>query len=271
MSRFPLVAFAALVAATVAAFFITQHLKVSTPLIAGTPAPFPGAINPVSGVTCYQPAAHKDVNHRQMQISFYLLNRSDKVDVYVADAAGRFVATLASGRYMQGGSRPVRSQFVWNGREANGAVAPDGRYYVKVRLIGQRRTVTISNNAGPEPVTVQTIPPNPTITSVAPRVIIHSHLTAVRIVYSGNENRAATVLIYLIDPRRAPRLVKSFLTAGRADGATWDGLIRKHPAPAGTYLIGLEVTDAACNTGYFPARLSPLPADAARAEVTVRQ
>jgi hypothetical protein len=271
MSRFPLVAFASLVGATVAAFFITQHLKVSTPLIAGTPAPFPAAINPVSGVTCYQPAAHKYVNHRQMQISFYLLNRSDRVDVYVVGAAGRLVATLGSGRYMQAGSHPVRSFFVWNGREANGAVAPNGRYYIKVRLIGQRRTVTISSNAGPEPVTIQTIPPKPVVTSIAPMVISSSHPTGVKIVYSGNENRAATVLVYRIDPRRAPRLVKSFLTAARGDSATWDGLIRKRPAAAGAYLIGLQVTDAACNTGYFPARLSPLPADAVRVEVMVRQ
>ena len=34
-------AFAALVVATVAAFFVTQHLKVTTPLIAGAPSPLP--------------------------------------------------------------------------------------------------------------------------------------------------------------------------------------------------------------------------------------
>ena len=39
MSRLPTGAFAVLVAATIAAFFITQHLKVTTPLIQGFPRP----------------------------------------------------------------------------------------------------------------------------------------------------------------------------------------------------------------------------------------
>src|SRR5579884_3591092 len=125
VTRLPLLAFAALVVATVAAFFITQHLKVSTPLLAGFPRPVPAAINPVGGINCYDPAVGKRLDYRQMSISFYLLNQSDSVDVWVVDARGRIVATLARGRYMPGGSHPVRKQFVWNGRESDGAVAPD--------------------------------------------------------------------------------------------------------------------------------------------------
>ncbi len=250
-------AFAGLVVATVAAFFITQHLKTSTPLLTGSPAPFPAAINPVSGVTCYAPASHEYVDHRQMQISFYLLNRSDTVKVYVVDSAGKLVATLATGRYMQGGSHPVRSQFVWNGHESDGAVAPDGRYYIKVRLIGARRTVTIASQSGPEPVTVKTVPPRPIVTNVAPEVILRHALTSVKISYTGNEGRGATVVIFRIDRRGRLHEVKQFLTAWAAQTAAWDGLIGKHPAPAGRYLIGLQVTDAACNTGSFPANTHP--------------
>ncbi len=39
MKRLPVAAFVALALATVAAFFFIQHLKVSTPLIAGDPCP----------------------------------------------------------------------------------------------------------------------------------------------------------------------------------------------------------------------------------------
>ena len=49
---------------------------------------------------------------------------------------------------MQGGSHPVRRGFTWDGRTANGAVAPDGTYYIRVALIHQGRSVLISNNAG---------------------------------------------------------------------------------------------------------------------------
>jgi hypothetical protein len=267
VTRLPVIAFAGLVAATVAAFFITQHLKVSTPLLAGFPRPFPAAINPVSGVTCYDPVTRKPVNYRVMSISFYLLHQSDRVDVWVADAAGRTVASLASGRFMSGGGHPVRTQFTWNGRTSSGALAPDGEYFVRVHLVHQARTVTISDSSGPVPFRVITHPPRPLITRVSPQVI---HAPApVRITYAGNGTRAATVLIYKLALHRGPRLVKTFLTSGRVRTAVWNGLIQKRPPPPGTYLIGLKVTDAACNTAYFPARLSPLPEGASAYQVTV--
>jgi hypothetical protein len=264
--RFPLLAFAALVIATVAAFFITQHLKVSTPLIAGFPRPYPPAINPRSGITCYDPGTGKQIDHRVMSISFYLLHHSDNVDVWVVDPSGRVVATLATNRFMPGGSRPVRTQFVWNGREPNGLFAPDGRYYVEVRLIHQGRTVTISDNSGPVGFTVKTNSPRPTITAVTPPVISASRLTPVKIAYVGNEHRGGTVLIYRLLPNATPRLVKSFLTPWTGHTATWDGKIRGVPAPVGTYLIRLMVTDAACNIGYS----TPAPSTAASNEVVVR-
>ncbi|MBV8430506.1 MAG: hypothetical protein JO244_05055, partial [Solirubrobacterales bacterium] len=151
MSRLPVAAFAALVVATVAAFFITQHLKVSTPLLAGFPRPVPAGINPVSGTTCYDPAVGKTLNYRQMSISFYLLNASDNVDVWVIDRQGRKVATLATDTYMPGGRHPVRSYFTWNGREDDGALAPDGQYYVRCRLLEGGRDVTSSDSSGEIP------------------------------------------------------------------------------------------------------------------------
>jgi len=267
VTRLPVVAFVALVAATVAAFFITQHLKVATPLIAGYPSPVPAGINPVSGTRCYDPAVRKTLNYRMMRISFYLLHQSDRVDVWVVDAHRRRVATLASGTFMPGGSHPVRRQFVWNGHEQGGSLAPDGEYFVEVHLIGQGRYVTISNNSGPIPFRVITTPPNPVITLVSPHLIRQSRPTPVRIDFTGNGSRLATVLIYRLGSHRHPILVKTFLTGGHS--AVWNGLIQKRPASPGTYVIGLGVTDLACNTGYFPPTLFPLPAGAAAIEVKV--
>ena len=267
MTRLPLVAFAALVAATVAAFFITQHLKVATPLLAGFPRPVPAGINPVSGTYCYDPAVARTLNYRQMTISFYLLNQSDTVNVWVVDGRGNRVAALARGTFMPGGSHPVRRQFSWNGREADGAIAPDGDYYVRVRLLHQARTVKISDSSGPIPFRVITIPPKPVVTLVTPRQVHASRLTPVRVDFTGNGSRLATVLIYRLSGGGKPALVKSFLAGGHT--AVWDGRIRKQPATPGTYLVGLEVTDLACNTGRFPASLAPLPPNAGVAEVTV--
>lgn len=264
MRRLPVTAFMVLGAVTVAAFFVTQHLKISTPLLAGTPAPHPAAINPVNGQIC------KGTSHRSMHISFYLQNRSDDVDVDIVDTGGAVVASLASGVHMQGGRHPVRRGFVWNGRTAGGRVAPDGIYYIRVALIHQGRSVLISDNAGALPVTVQTAPPHPRVTGVAPGLIPRSGAAGAVVRYTGSGGLLGRMLIFRTDLPGAPRLVKSF--PARAGGATtWDGTVAGGaPAPQGTYLVGLRVTDRACNTGSFPAVLPPVAGTTAHAGVSVR-
>ncbi len=261
MSRLPVTAFAALVAATIGAFFVTQHLKVSTPLIAGTPKPVPGYINPVSTSRCWiaTPAGRLLISFNHMNISFYLLHRSDHVNVYVVDGNGAIVRTLATGRYMQGGAHPVRTLFTWNGRENDGRVAPDGSYYIRVALLAQNRTVDISDSTGhPEAVTVRTIPPQPVVVSATPASIPAPAPVTIR--YQGTEDLPARILLFHPSRSGKPRLVKSFGTPAGVSQAVWDGRIHGRPAAPGSYLVGLEVTDQACNTAYFPARgrLSPV-------------
>ncbi len=257
MKRLPLLVFGALVVATVGAFFVTQRLKVSTPLIAGFPAPDPAFINP-DGAHC----AGK--NHGRMHISFYLLHRADDVDVYVVDESGQIVATLATGRHMRRAVRNPDGNFYWNGREDNGAVAPDGKYFIRVALLGQGRTVQLSK----KPITVLTVPPRPVVRSVSPSLLPQGTASA-RIRYGGNEHRPATVLIYRTDAAARPPLAYSFPVVP-TQAATWNGLIAGRPAPAGIYLVGLSVTDLACNTGRFPPELPPTPGSTRHAGLTVR-
>ena len=260
-TRLSTVAFGILVAATIAAFFVTQHLKVTTPLIQGAPRPVPGVINPVHGVPCLGGR-----NSGSTTISFYLQHRSDDVDVYVVDSAtGDLVRTAASGRHMRKDVRNPDGVFHWDGRLADGRVAPDGNYFFRVALLHQGRTIDLTS----VPVKVKTVPPRPVIVSVSPSVIPSaSGSTSVTIRYGGNEDRLATMLIYRMDAPGGPRLVKSFPTKGNT--AVWDGRIRQRPAPAGTYLVGIEVTDAACNTGRFPARVPPPAGTSPDTTVTVR-
>jgi hypothetical protein len=237
-------AFAALVVATIAAFFVTQHLKVTTPLIQGYPAFVPGVIDPQHPVRCGK------YNTGSTTISFYLQHRSDTVDVYVvSQATGDIVATVASGRQMRKDVRHPDGVFHWNGRESNGQIAPDGIYYLRVALLHQGRTIDLTQS----PVKIKTVPPRPVITSVAPTTIpTASGATRVTIRYRGNEGRGGTILLYRTDLPGGRRLVKTFLTPWKGQAAVWDGKIHERPAPAGTYQIGLEVTDAVCNTGRFP-------------------
>jgi N,N-dimethylformamidase beta subunit-like, C-terminal len=260
VNRLPFLAFGALVAATVGAFFVTQHLKVTTPLIAGFPAPDPSTINPVSGTTC------GGTDYRGTMISFYLLYRTDDVDVFVVDQSGAIVRTVAVGRHMRRGVRKPDGVFYWNGREDNGSVAPDGTYHFRIALLQQGRTVDLTS----EPVRVKTTPPRPVVVGVSPS-LIPQRRTAVTIRYAGNENRGGTVRIYRTDLAGGPRLVKSFPTPWRGQTASWDGTVAHgRPAPAGTYLVGLDVTDAACETGHFPVVMPPPPGTTPHAGVTVR-
>jgi hypothetical protein len=268
--RLPALAFAALVLATVGAFFVTQHLKVSTPLIAGAPAPVPAVVDPY-GPACPVHLAHGRVlpNHRRMFISFYLLHRSDDVSVYIVDAGGTIVRTLASGRHMRKGVRNPDGDFTWDGREDDGTVAPDGTYYIRVALQHQGRTVQLKNAAG-QPVTVriQTVAPRPVVTRVTPQLIPQGH-TPVTIDFRGTQRRSAIVQIYRTDLPGMP-LVKRFKTRWGSSSAKWDGLIGGRPAPQGTYLIGLRATNAACSAGRFPPQIPPAPGSTPHAGVSVR-
>lgn len=127
MNRVPFFGFGALVVATIAAFFITQHLKVTTPLIAGqTYGRTPHNIVPTSR-SC--PA---------VTLSFHLLHHADSFDLYIVDSHGRILRTLASdvpGQIFQ------QFHYAWNGRLASGAVAPHGLYNFDLHLIHQDRSI----------------------------------------------------------------------------------------------------------------------------------
>jgi hypothetical protein len=262
-TRLSIVAFGALVVASIAAFFVTQHLKVTTPLIAGgagAPRPVPGVINPLHPVQC------GGLDTGSATISFYLQHRSDDVIVSVVKAADdAVVRTVADGRHMRKNVRIPDGVFHWDGRLADGSVAPDGSYYFRVTLIHQNRTIDLTD----VPVKVKTVPPHPVIRSLSPSVIAPG--THVTIHYSGNERRGGTILLYRLGLPGGPREVKTFLTPWKGQSAVWDGTVRnQRPAPPGTYLLALEVSDAACNTGRYPARIRPVDASAANDVVTVR-
>jgi hypothetical protein len=128
VSRLPLAAFSALIVATVGAFFITQHLKVTTPLIS--------AVSPPTAPIIYLDGGNSRCPD-STSISFYLLHRADEVNVHVVNARDRVVRTLATGVPM---ARKQRLAFTWRG-SVDGRRAPAGQYDFRVVLVHQRRTI----------------------------------------------------------------------------------------------------------------------------------
>jgi flagellar hook assembly protein FlgD len=269
VSRAPVAAFVALVIATVAAFFVTQHLKVTTPLVQGRPAPVPNRINPVYGRFCLRRTGKGKLvrtNYRQMKISFYLQNRSDSVTVQIVNRDRVPVRTIANNVFMRA-HPPRRHSFTWNGRLADGSVAPAGIYYVKVLLPHQGRALVISDSTAALPVTVETTRPHVGVTSVTPTSITSGNSTPVTIHYTGTGTLRPRILIYRVHPGRAPRLVKSYNATTKAGTSTWDGTVAGgRAAPPGTYEAGVLFTDEACTTARSPIG----PAAASRAVVTVQ-
>jgi hypothetical protein len=149
---------------------------------------------------------------------------------------------------------------------ADGKIAPDGSYYFRVTLIHQGSTIDLTT----VPVKVKTSAPHPVITSVQPTEIAPG--TRVTLHYAGNEGRGGTVLLYRLDTAHGrARLIKAFLTPWKGHTAVWDGTVaQQQPASAGTYLLALQVSDGACNTGRYPARIPPAAGSAANDVVTVR-
>jgi hypothetical protein len=282
--RWPLAAFVALAVVTVAAFFVEQHLKVSTPLVAGDPKPHPATINPVSGGVCLYPSgAHgrkKPTSFRRMKISFYLLNKSDDVDVDIITPDGELVKQIATDFHMQGGGAPgTRKGFVWNGRTTSGRVAPDGTYEIKVVLLHQDRSVIIQNTTTGDDrvVTVLTKPPAVKVSSVTgadgtrPAVLSAPNATAT-IHYAGTGKLRPQIEIFRRGSGGHLTLVKTYFATTSSGTSAWDGTLRhKRPAPPGTYVIGLRLTDAACTTTHWPATDDPAPGSVSAATVIVRR
>ncbi|HWF71735.1 MAG TPA: N,N-dimethylformamidase beta subunit family domain-containing protein [Solirubrobacteraceae bacterium] len=260
MKRLPVGVFATLVVATIAAVFITQHLKSNTPLI--------------TGIT--HPPAFSDTGdgcrHRTF-INFYLLHQSDTVSVYVVDANGNIVQQVASDVRM---IKPTpkhaktRKSFYWNGRESNGQLAPNGTYHFRVALEGQGRSVDLPQY----PVVVDSVPPHLVITGVTPSQLPAPGGAPATVRYTGSNGRGGYLIIYRtglagppqkVDARRIP------FTKASSHGytKTWNGLVHGRPAPAGTYVMALQVTNRACVTGTFPAYLPPQEGTTPHAGVTV--
>ena len=254
-------AFVALALATVAAFFITQHLKVTTPLIQYRPAPVPNTINPVYGGVCRLRGgkAARRVSFRRMGISFYLQNRSDDVSVYIVDRDGDQVRQIATNVFMRA-HPPRRHYFTWNGRLADGSVAPAGVYYIKVSLFHEARSLIISSSTAALPVTVETTRPRVRVTRVSPASVTSGAGARVTIHYTGTGTVRPRMLIYRVSGART-RLVKSYAATSKAGASTWDGTVAGgRPAPPGTYVAAVLLTDRACTTARSPSSPTAAPA-----------
>ena len=126
----------ALLAATTAAFALTQGLKNQPAGIFGTDVG--------QGVL-----ARLRCDTKTATIAFKL-REPDRLDVSIVDGSERVVRTIERGRaYEQG---PVEIE--WDGRDDAGKVLPEGEYEPRIRLRDDRTTYTL-----PNPIRIDVTPP----------------------------------------------------------------------------------------------------------------
>ena len=218
----------ALLAATAAAFALTQGLKNQPAAIFGTDVD--EVFSPVCGC-----------DSNTASIAFKLRN-SDRLDVSVVDGSDRVVRTIERGReYVQG---PV--EIAWDGRDDAGKVLPEGEYKPRIRLRDDRTTYTL-----PNPIRIDVTPPRLVRVRVRPSVISpDGDRRGDRATFSYRLSEAARGMLFVNGKRRGltrfPR---------EEDSIVWYGKVGGRAVPRGTYDARLAAFDPAGNVS---ERIGPI-------------
>lgn len=222
----------ALVAGTAAAFAVAERLKLERSPI--TAPRFDRLFSPV---------CECETGTARLRLRF---RRAETVDATIVDGRGDPVRVLVRGERIAAGDHV----FAWDGRDDAGGIAPDGRYRLRLRLIGERRTILV-----PTTVELDATPPEVTLVRVAPAVFSpdgDGRRDRTRVFFRSSERGRAELLV---DDRTVVRSPSR--PAGKA-ALRWGGRIEGEILGAGAYQVSVVVRDAAGNLSE-PA--APLPVE----------
>ena len=218
----------ALLAATAAAFALTQGLKNQPAGISGT------KVDNVFSPVCSCPSETASIQFR--------LRAADRLDVSVVDGSDRVVRTIEQGRQYARG--PVEIE--WDGRDDVGRVLPEAEYKPRVRLRDDRTTYTL-----PNPIRIDVTPPRLELVA-APRILSpdgdgRRDLATFR--YEADEPAKGMLFV---NGRR--RVLKRF--ARTEDTIVWNGKVGGKALPSGIYTAAVAAVDPAGNVS---TRSRPVP------------
>ena len=214
----------ALLAATAAAFAITEGAKLTKSPIAGT------QVTPL-----FSPKA-RDAAYQTATVRFRLRTR-ERLTVWIQDSHGRKVATLLTTRTARAGTT---FHLGWDGFSPGGVIDPDGSYQPVVKLLRSHRTIVL-----PSTIVLDTIPPVITVKKI-PHTIISpdgdGHRDIFRAPYRINDHAHAILSV------RGERVL--FTLGQKPTGELiWNGKLGKPPSPVppGQYVLRVSAQDRAGN------------------------
>lgn len=207
-----------LLAATAAAFAITERLKLTKSPIVATKI----LRDHVS------PSAHTTA---AFKLRF---RRRDRVTVSIRDSHGDHVDTLAFEQLLPAG----RHTFTWNGLNDLRRKPPDGTYRMEVHFANQRRTILI-----PNPIVLTTKLPAVLDAGATPEAFSPDHdhqADHVTIHYRLSE---PAHIVVSLDGRR---VIRGRFSKAK-DKVTWDGTVHGTVLAPGTYVLTVGAVDLAGN------------------------
>lgn len=234
----------ALLAATAAAFALTEVLKLQKSPITGT------KVDPVLSPVC--------VCQTDEAVIRFKLRERDVIDVAVIDASGEVVSALASGSAFPAGRVSLR----WDGRTDDGTVLPEGEYRPRVHLREANFTIEMPNE-----MRIDVTRPVVESVRVSRRVFSpdgDGRADGVQVAYRLSEE--ARGLLFVNGRRRVE--TKFARPEGRLP---WYGKADGRSLPAGSYELSVAARDPAGNvaepTEPVPVRIRYVTLGRTRVEV----
>ena len=197
-----------LLGATAAAFVVTERLKLE-----------PSPITHVFVTKVFSPTCECDTD---LAVVGFRLRKAERLTLSIADKGRHTIRTLVG----PAERRPGGFSATWDGRDADGAVVPDGVYRPLVHL--RHRTILMPNR-----LRVDTTPPRVRLRSLGPRVLAPGKRLRVRYVL----NEPAQVYVFLNGRR---------VVLGRSTRERWKVEWPARGGP-GTYLVTVAARDVAGN------------------------
>jgi len=225
-------AFAVLVLATAAAFFLANQLKSQPP-----------EIEVVRRDEFFSPNGD---GRRDTEAIVFSVDLSGAAAVDIVDADGARVRRLTDRLRLRPGGQ---AKVVWDGRDDDGRRAPDGEYRMRLNLAEGRSLLA------PRPFFADTVAPRPSVTVDEDSPIVRPG-TAVPFRVSGAGEDLAPRFRVLRTDVSPPRVVRRIAGEKGKESYSWDGRTDAGAvAGPGTYLVAATAFDKARNRGVGP----PLP------------